>query len=192
MIGGKHSQIGDNLRINNSIGILLTETWLEARVEDAKIFIDNFSIFRSDRIGRERGGVAAYFRSDLGCMCAHKFCNGVVQTILIKYKKLDTLFGVNYRPPNTTSDLWNEAMLDLDNAIMLAQAHGDYNNIVIGGDFNFHNLKWEDGLFQLSIGNSGQEETLISFMNNTFMANQVNIPTRENIILDLLITNAPE
>ena len=29
-------------------------------------------------------------------------------------------------------------------------------------------------------------------MNNKFMTNQINIPTRENKILDLLITNAPE
>ena len=39
------------------------------------------------------------------------------------------------------SDRWSEAMSDLDNAIMVAQVHGDYNNIVIGDDFNFCNHK---------------------------------------------------
>ena len=63
-----------------------------------------------------------------------------------------------YRPPNSNLSEWTGAINDLDEAIELVQAHNEYPNIVIGGDFNFRYLKWHDGCIVLHQGLSIQAE----------------------------------
>ena len=82
------------LEINHSLGIGLTETWLSEDIENAEIQIEDYSIYRADRGYRSRGGVAAYFRSDLLCKTAFSFSNSVCEALLVKCKKLDIVFGV--------------------------------------------------------------------------------------------------
>ena len=50
------------------------------------------------------------------------------------------------------------------------------------------NLRWADGLMQLEVGMCAQSEVLSSFMNDKFLQNHVNIPTRQNNILDLILS----
>ena len=61
----KVSTLEDILEAENSIGICLTETWLDDTVSDGEIQMENFEIFRSDRKVRKRGGVALYLRKEL-------------------------------------------------------------------------------------------------------------------------------
>ena len=61
----KVDTIEDSLEIDNSIGIIISETWLDDSISDAEIQMSNFEIFRSDRLGRQRGGVALYLRKNL-------------------------------------------------------------------------------------------------------------------------------
>ena len=42
----------------NSAFIGVTETWFDESVESGEIFIENFSIYRADIIGRKRGGAS--------------------------------------------------------------------------------------------------------------------------------------
>ena len=58
----KIKQIEDLLTIHNSVGIMLTESWLSDEILNAEINIPNFDIFRGDRCDRFRGGSAVYFR----------------------------------------------------------------------------------------------------------------------------------
>ena len=82
--------------MDHSIGLFVTEAWLHQDIFDAEVQINDYCLFRSDRMGRSRGGVAAYLRTDLGCITAYESCNSYVETLLIKCKKLETLFGVIY------------------------------------------------------------------------------------------------
>ncbi len=46
--------------------ITLTETWLTPSVDDAEMFLNNVTVFRSDRAQTRRGGgVALYIKSNL-------------------------------------------------------------------------------------------------------------------------------
>ena len=63
----KVSLLSDKLSLNNSIGIALIETWLSEDISDAEIQIENFDIFKTDRVNCARGGAALYLRSDLNC-----------------------------------------------------------------------------------------------------------------------------
>ena len=135
--------------MNHSLGIGLTETWLSEDIDNAEIQIEDFSIFRADRSHRSRGGVAAYFRSDLLCKSAFSFSNGVCEALLVKCKKLYIVFGVLYRPPNTAVEEWKQCIKVVEEEIDQIQAHGDYRTVVLMGYFNFPNLKWDDNLLKI-------------------------------------------
>ena len=64
---------------------------LKEDISDAEVKIDGFTIFRGDRNSRNRGGTAIYLRDDLKAKFAHKFCNKVVQYVIVKVKKLDLI-----------------------------------------------------------------------------------------------------
>ena len=52
----KYTQIGDLIQINESLGAVVTESWLSSEIGDAEVQLESCNIYRSDRIGRERGG----------------------------------------------------------------------------------------------------------------------------------------
>ena len=71
----------------------------------------------------------------------------------------------------------------------MIQANGSYDSIICGGDMNFPNLKWEDNLTMINLDLSNQEEAFVSFMFSHNLMNFVNKPTRNENILDLVLTN---
>ena len=53
------------------------------------------------------------------------------------------------------------------------------------------NLKWNGNIIQWEVGMASNEETIADCMTNRFLHNLVLSPTRENSLLDLLLTNDP-
>ena len=84
------------LDINNSVGIMVTETWLEDSVLDAEIQIPGYDIFRADRKGRKCGGVATYLSSGLHCKMELSYSYGAIEALVIKCKKLYMIFECVY------------------------------------------------------------------------------------------------
>ena len=188
----KVETVSDMLELNHSLGIGLTETWLSEDIENAEIQIEDYSIYRADRSHRSRGGVAAYLRSDLLCKTAFSYSNSVCEALLIKCKKLDIVFGVLYRPPSTTVEEWNQCSKAVEEELDLIQAHGDYRTVVLMGDFNFPNLKWNDRLLRIEQDMTRQQETFARLVNKYCLLNVVDIPTRGSNVLDLILTNAED
>ena len=100
----KVGTISDKMSIENSCGISLTETWLSDENLDAEIRMDGFDLFRSDRCGRTYGGVALYLKSELCGKLSLQYSNGTVEVLIVKVKKIDTIFVTIYRPPNTQTE----------------------------------------------------------------------------------------
>lgn len=63
---------------------------------------------------------------------------------------------------------------------------------MISGDFNFSDIHWTDGSFELKPGMSNQVETFHRFMSERFLSNHIDKPTMENNTLDLILLNVPE
>ena len=78
--------------IHNSIGVAVTKSWLNENFNDAEVAIDNYSIFRSDRMDRIRGGVWFYLRNDFGGVMGYSYYKNTVETLIVKSKKIDTVF----------------------------------------------------------------------------------------------------
>ena len=52
----KPEQLCDIMKLENSIAIALTETWLKPNILDAEIYIEGYQVFRSDRDNRSHSG----------------------------------------------------------------------------------------------------------------------------------------
>ena len=188
----KVQTLEDSLELENSIGIFLTETWLNDSVLDAEIQMEKYDIHRSDRSSRTRGGVAMYVRKELQCKKVFSYSNSVVETMIVKCKKLKSLLICVYRPPSTSNSDLSEALEALDEAIVMSQANGDYDTIVMGGDFNFPSIIWENNLPKISLNLNHQEDEVVNLLYKYSLMNYVNKQTRKENILDLILTNDPE
>ena len=60
-----------------------------------------YSIFRTDRVNRQGGGVALYIKDSLSGDVVDTFDNGVCQAIVVMIHQLNTCVCVCYRPPDT-------------------------------------------------------------------------------------------
>ena len=59
-----------------------------------------------------------------------------------------------------------------------------HKNTLILGDFNYRDIDWEN-----NVGSSSDSEEFINVVNDNFLKQLVNQPTRDNNILDLILTN---
>ena len=86
--------------------------------------------------------MAIYLRNELFPKKLCEFSNGVVEFIIMKSSILKTLFICLYRPPDTKNQEWSQALETLSEQIELAQAHSNYQRIVMDVDVNFKDCKW--------------------------------------------------
>ena len=61
--------------------------------------------------------------------------------------------------------------------------------VVIGGDFNFPNQKWENKWPKIDVGFTDQQEQFVNLVNRFCLYNYVDKPTRVDNILDLILCN---
>ena len=81
-------------------------------------------------------------------------------------------------------------MRELECVIEMAQSNGNYGTIVMGGDFNLPNIKWEDNFSLMGLSLNSQEELFVDFLFRFCMFNYVNIETlKGGKTLDLILTN---
>ena len=111
---------------------------------------------------------------------------------MMKYSNLDTLFITVYQPPNTEYGELKEDFAQVDSAIDIAQGNGDFENILVSGDFNLSNIVWIDGVIIIEAGICTQKEIVKSFMKNRFLPGHFIIPTRNKNFLYLRMYNVPE
>ena len=168
----------------------MSETWLTNDICDAELMYNDYVIFRGDREGRYRGGAGLYVRNDLYPKIVTNYSNGVVDFVMIKVRKLKSLVIAIYRPPDTSNSEWSLALTKLNEEIILAQSHGDFERIIMGGDLNFRDLKWNDeGNVIYGNGLTGQMGEFAKFLSSNFLKNVIDKPTRGENILDLVLTD---
>ena len=79
--------------INNALLVAVTETWLHSGIFDAEVSHDfpGYTLLRSDRVGRQGGGVAVYLRDDLTGEVLGSADNGVCEMIAVHVHQLNTV-----------------------------------------------------------------------------------------------------
>ena len=180
---------------------LCCETWLDSTVFDKEINIPGFNLFRSDRIGRIRGGCAIYIDNKF---CVDKarcltFSNGVCEVTALIIEELDIALICFYRPPNTQYANFNEALTQVK--LWYTKNCFDNTHVMFFGDFNFPWVSWQkyelsENAISYSIkpGSTTEQKKqfkeLYSFMSSNFLFQTVHEPTNGCNTLGLQFINS--
>lgn len=114
--------------------ICISESWLSPDIPDDMVGLDDYVIFRNDRIGRMGGGVAMYvhrsFKSRIVASSERQY-SGKPEYLFVEVNSQShpkILIAVVYRPPKAgyLSEFIEEC----------TRLHSSYNNLIIMGDFN--------------------------------------------------------
>ena len=157
----------------------VTESWLNTENRDfiAEYKLPGFSIFSCERTNRIGGGVILYVRSTLNPIAVKtETVTNVDQVYIeIKGKSNKVIIGLIYRPPGQH--------IEVDHALSESIFESSCRcEAVIMGDFNLPVARWGDQY------NSHTGSDLYTNLLESDLHQHVNKPTRENSILDLILT----
>ena len=185
--------------------ICLTETHLslcknncnncENCITDSEIQIKKFKVERSDRKNRKKGGCCIYIKEEMESQVLARTSNGYVELLMIKLPKLKVIVTTIYRPPQTPSEKFQEALTTIKNTLNSEDAPAP--SIVIVGDFNFPFLKYKrigNNTYTQTNGQGTKEDKtqvkmLLSLADEFALTQEISENTRQNSCLDLMFTN---
>ena len=89
--------------IQNNKSIWFAETWLSPVISESELLvhIPGYTLLRSFRAGRERGGVCLFLRDDHTGEVLNTFSKGVCELLVVQVHQLNIVVAVRYRPPDT-------------------------------------------------------------------------------------------
>ena len=169
--------------------ILGTESWLDKDTTTSEIFPPEYQVLRKDRNLKARGGgvfIAVRKHYDMTLLPdLETNCEILWAEVQISASKSLTL-GCFYRPPDSKISTSEELVKSLD-----LMPKNSNQTIVLGGDFNLPGIDWDNAVVNPKAANKSQCELLLSSLDTHALAQIHKEPTREENILDLLITNKP-
>ena len=167
-----------NAELSDFDVLCFTESWLDVSIKDQDISLEGFNApFRHDRSDRPGGGVIVYCKDNL--VCKRRFDLEVrgIECVWIEIcmKNNNYLIGTFYRPPNSTSDMWDL----LEHSIELA-IDTQIKNIIITGDLNEN---------QLVSGNTYIKSILTNYSLHQLINDPTSITETSATLIDVIITN---
>ncbi|PKU41873.1 rna-directed dna polymerase from mobile element jockey-like [Limosa lapponica baueri] len=158
-------------------------TWDESH--DWSVAIKGYKLFRRDRRGRRGGGVAHYVKewieSEEMSLKPSLGSDERVESLWVRIKGQanmgDTVVGVYYRPPDQDGEV-DEAFYNQLQVAPQSQA------LVLVGDFNYPDICWK-GYTVTNI----QSKRFLQCIDDNFLTQLVEEPTRREALLDLVLTN---
>merc|ERR1711915_469741 len=175
----------------------LTETWLDSEKNEfiSEFNIEGYTLINKDRKSKRGGGVLIYIRDYLKPIRVESQTNNEkVETVwaqLTGDNNQRVNIGVVYRPPNQTAEI--DDLLYGEINYQITRNH----HTVIMGDFNLPDINWDNiGVRSYYTGRDGDgrelrqtsSEKFIELMQNNFLVQNVNEPTRNDNLLDLVLS----
>ena len=172
--------------------IALTESHLNEGVKEAEINIEGFNIYRKDRTSNIKGGVITYLKNDLA-KSAKELTSGEIGLIeyqCIHIKDPNILLMNVYRSPYAAPQDFQQVLNILEDTAF--RCHD--STTLLTGDFNFPRIKWVNGeaTNRTDTDDPTSRNMFIRFMDSLFLSQLVEKPTRQENILDLILTNNHE
>ena len=163
--------------------VAITETWM-SQGQDWILQVPGFRCFRKDREGGKRGGgVALLIRDRVTAVEKVDAVEGLsTESLWVEVrsgKGSITLLGVFYRPPNSNREVEEQ----IGKQILERCSN---SRVVVMGDFNFPNIDWNIPRVR---GLDGEE--FVRCVQEGFLTQHVDKPTRGEAVLDLILANEP-
>ena len=81
---------------------------------------------------------------------------------------------------------------EFEDSLQNLRKYAQHNDtIIIGGDFNFRDIDWDSDTVLPGAYERSASQMLITSLNDNFLTQLQRLPTREDNVLDLYITNKP-
>ena len=150
--------------------VCLTETKLNSHLDSEIFDIEKYTVFRKDRANQlaPGGGVVILVNknlissdSEVTFLNNHAYDESVWCKLIFQNKKV--LIETIYRPPASVREK-NDLLCDL------IRISGDYNNesqVLLCGDFNFREIKWETNEVALT-GQAVDARNFLDSVNDVF------------------------
>ena len=145
-------------------------------------------MFRSDRPDRVGGGCLLYVHDQLVVTKTEHFEDKYNNMIMCYVKSCNTLFAVVYRPPGQDTPGFKSVLDKIQESIDALSKNSTSPDIYISGDLNYPHIDWDMGTEQRT---EAQGKDLQEFIDRNFLTQVVHTPTRENNVLDIVLTNVP-
>jgi len=161
----------------------ITESWATSQILDSELSLSGFHMFRNDRKSDNRGGGVLLY--------VHEKFKPVEFTPVVNFQNNvwcqigDLFVGVCYRSGN-------HAIVGDDNNDKLLQMIKEVSNknVIIMGDFNYPEIDWISQTVDSSA--RGDCKSFMDTVEDCFLTQHVLDCTRDNAILDLVLTREPE
>ena len=166
------------------------ESWLKPHIKDAQLNIPDYQVLRQDRNQRERGGVLLYVHNSLPTSNVETYDDTYCGGIACQIKTINAILINIYRPPGAPEHSFKKLLYFIQNYISENSKDNHPSDIFLTGDFNFPEVHWPicDTFPQKQKLNESTSQ-LLNLMEENFLNQLVDKPTRGNNILDLFITN---
>ena len=162
--------------------VVLTETHLDCSISSEEVISSDYTVYRKDRTGngvRHGGGVLIAAKKGLITSIRehHDLPSELLFVDIITDSKKKLTIGTFYRPPN--SDL--KPLEDLRSCLSSITT----TDLLVTGDFNLSEFDWSTSHPTKS---SEHHYLLSDIIHDNFLYQMVDESTRENNILDLVLT----
>jgi hypothetical protein len=169
--------------------VCLCETWLGDSTLDSMIIGKEFCVFRKDRTIRKGGGVCVICRNDLRYICKRVVLPP--RFSCLEMVAVDILIGIDngirlvvvYCPPDLIND-FNICKLLVSAFMYLGNTSLTF---CIVGDFNLPLMDWVNN----SSPNHKVYIELLSYFQSNSLEQLVSFPTRDNNLLDIILSDNP-
>ena len=141
-----------------------------------------YDLFWKNRLSKKGGGVICYVKNSLNAIKIDKEDSESYDSIYVEITKNNNskvIIGTVYRPPKQQA---------ADDVVLYREINSLSLNkqAIIIGDFNCPNIDWG------SMHGDQEGNKLIEMIEDTFLTQIVDQPTRENNILDLILVTDPD
>ena len=169
--------------------IALTETWLKPFISNAQVKLPTYDVYRSDRIKRDRGGALLYIKSEIPVTIDKTFDDDTCEAIFCVCPSLKLMVFCAYKPCDASLTSFSNLLCFMSDCIRECDNSPGFTTMILG-DLNFPDM-WSVNSDQ-GTAVSSDEKAISNFMNDNFLSQYVDVPTRGNNILDVFLTNNDE
>ncbi len=165
--------------------VAVTETWLDGGPNSHFECSRSYEIYRTDRIGRDGGGVAIFVRNDIRSYLVDSHSCGAIDVIWVMtmFCGKKYLVGTIYRPPHSSIEQTGQMISNIHDMV----ARYPTAIPIIFGDFNFPDIDW---VAENAPNAQGQADFLFDMMSHG-LSQFVTEPTNGINTLDLIFSNEP-
>ena len=175
---------------SNADFLAITETWLTLEINSCEILPNmDFAIHRRDRFelnDQRGGGVLLAVRNTIPSL-RRPDMETLTEIIVCELRpscKKKILMAVFYRPPSSDCSYLSKFTKFIRKA-----SRTKFDQLLIVGDFNLTNIDWPT---MTSSSDSDLYNIFTKSIKDHFLWQVVDIPTRQENLLDLVLTNIPD